>query len=306
MPSPLQDYVDKAEQLLTEKRYQESYALLNQVLEVDPEYGPAIRMRKRVENAVNEANRAVIDEKKKEIKNLIGEQKYPEALSLAQEIFRYAPQSKDLIKIVIKTKNLYAKSRQKEIENFLQSVKKELANLSSQEKGEEMLQKAFEYLQNYANIKGLRETVADIRSKWVEQELKKQKEFLHSEKYEEILKYLLKLENIEPQCKALQKALRIIRERYYDTQIEAKREFIYRGKEHLRTLLNLRKYEKALLVAQEILNANPKDRYAASAVKKCQQKIKVLLRNEIAQQIKENFPLLKEECKAKKSAFTKI
>ncbi|MBT4456174.1 hypothetical protein HOC54_03460, partial [Candidatus Peregrinibacteria bacterium] len=134
----------------------------------------------------------------------------------------------------------------------------------------------------------------------------KKKELINSTKFEDIRGFIKDLKKIDETSKTIKNLENYISRRQMGNQVENIEEFVFASEDSLATLVKLKKFEEAIIVANEILKTNPDNKKVRKNLKKAKRKAFFKNQKEVARKIKLSLPKLKEEYKKNKSNFVRI
>ena len=97
-----------------------------------------------------------------------------------------------------------------------------------------------------------------------------------------------------------------VKRRQYGSQVEEAGEFTYQGVQHLDVLMKLKKYDKAIIVAEEIVEFDKENKKIGKILKQAKSKFFAQSRDDSIQKMKSDQKKLKEEYLKDKSKFIKL
>ena len=301
----LQQIYQQIEENISQKKFAEAHTICLQTLRLDPENIKLIRFKNTIEALVREKNRVLIKQDLERLEPLWKEEKYEEILIHLKTLEPFIKDYPKLKKIIIKAQNNYNKKFLQEKTKYYQNELEKIGTLCKEKQFSDALRKA-ENLYFIANKeREIKKLLQNIRSQWIQEEIKNHQALLKSEKFEEILLFYQKLKKISPEIK-LDKTIEKTKKAQKKHEVFKKREFIYQGLENIKTLLQLKKYEKALKGAEEILNIDPENKKAKKIYKKAFQKNEQTVENEVISQIQNQQRQLKSKLITNKEGFRKI
>lgn len=295
----------KAIALTTEGKYQEAYNLCTKVLNEDPGLKSFQRLKKRIEQAAGEENEKLIKRKLKEQKALWKEKKYPEILISLKELLRIAPNDKKIKKQYAKAQKAYLRETEKKKAEFKKKTAEKLENILEYRPEDFLEEMVSMEMKNPGN-----ETIIELgkifRGKLIEKKIKEKEALLGSDKFEAIENFISELEKIDERHPAAKKLKKEVARRKHEKATNEREEFVYGGAKHLDTLMKLKKYDKAMQVAKEILAAKGEDKLAKKTLKKAKRKLFNQSKNLCSQDILERKDGLKKEYLGNKSKFIRL
>lgn len=295
----------KIKGLIAERRYREAYRLCISTLEDNPKHKVFEKLKKRIEETVAEENEKIIRAKLKTVKSLYKEEKYAEALKILKELLRIDPNDKRLRKEYTKTQEAYLSKVEKQRKEFINRQTKRLNEILNNHP-ELLLEEMVSLEMNNPGSNLVKKLTDQFREKLIRKRINEKGDLLKSKKYDAIENFLNELRKIDERSPLILKLSKAIEDRKKETASSQKSEFIYGGSKHLDTLMKLKKYDKAIQVAKEILAVNKNDKMALRTMKRAKRKLYSQTRNLSIRNIYSKKAELKEEYKANKSDFIKL
>ncbi|MEK7126516.1 MAG: hypothetical protein AAB848_00260 [Patescibacteria group bacterium] len=292
-------------QLIHEKKYKEAYSFAKQFLERFPHEKTFIKLKEQIEEAVEEENESLVNEKLQNLKPLYKEEKYEEILKGLKELLILSPNSSKLQKLYqeaqIKYQNQVAVSQEK-------FEKKQRARLDELLKTNEtlLIEEIFLLETQNSDVPRIRKLAQEYRDKVIEKKIKEKGELIYSDKYDAIANFLEQLRHIDKENPRIAEIENITGGKKLTNQSEQKSEYIYAGQTHLDTLMKLKKYDKVMTAAEEILKTDPNNETAKNLLEEATQLFFAQTREESIDSINKNLPALKQEYKEDKTKFTTI
>lgn len=302
-------YFEQIEQkiqiLLSDKKYKEAYKLCIDFLNKFPEEKVFIKLKKKIEEEAFEKNLEIIDEKIDSIEKLWNEKKYSEILKTLQPLLKLAPDYKKLQKEISKAQELY-QGQVKELQKNYLKVQREKFEKLLNEKSDWITQEFIHLERNSFEDQNLATLIAEYKEKYIQKKLHEKSELLKSDKFEAIYNLLAELKKIDPESLSLKKIEEEIKNQQHGSQIEETKEFVFSGENHLATLMKLKKYDKAIKVAEEIMETDKNNKRVAKILKEANSKFYAQSKDSVAEMITENQKNLDIEFQQNKDNFTKI
>lgn len=296
-------YIARAELLLNEGKLKDAYELCTKVLETDPEYEPALKMKEKIAGSVQNVNQKAIDEKLKGLKPLWEKGEYAKIIKELTDLYRYAPHYEALEKALAQAQQLYRAQMASQQQGTLNDYKAQLEALLKEKKYQEMIEMMQERNREALNDPNLKELHELYRDKIIEQKIAEKSDLFASEKNDDIVNFLYQLEQIDRKNKRIQDLLRKYRGDLLVSQVSDKQEFVLRATENAKTLYQIGKYDKALQAAEEILEFDATNSFAKDMVKKAKSKYGKQLQSETENQIASNLDALHTEHSKNPGAF---
>ncbi|MBU0667752.1 hypothetical protein KJ951_01080, partial [Patescibacteria group bacterium] len=156
------------------------------------------------------------------------------------------------------------------------------------------------------NESKVKQLIRKIKYEWINYELQQCKTLLDSDKYEDILLTLQRIKKIDPNSAKLAKLLVNTNKKYKRFKIMEKRDFIYQGLEKTVTLMQLKKYEKAMIASREILDIDADNKKANYLHILSKRKFAKSIDTELIAQMKKGHLKNREDFNKDNSSFIKI
>ncbi len=297
--------VQKINSLMAEKKYQQAYFDCTKLLNQFPEDSHLLKLKKRIEEEVADENQRVIKKRLEEITPLWKEEKYPEIIKELKEVLKLSPNNKKIANLIAKAQEKYKDKIQALQEEFEKKQEEKLKELFKNNP-EQLLEELFELEKNNPGNKSVQALTDKYRTMVIKKKIDQKEDLIYSDKYDAIYHFIQQLYKIDKNNLEIKKLEMQIRSRQHGSQLEEKNEYIYKGEKHLRTLLNLKKYDDALKAAEELLAVQKNNKVIQKLYQKAQAKVFKLNKNIVTDLIVENQPKLKEEYHNEKSKFIKL
>ncbi len=302
----LNQYIDRAKLLLNEGKVKEAYGLCMKVIETDPEHAGALDLRETIQNSIQNYNIHNIDAQLEKLKPLWEKGEYDKLIKQLTELYRYAPHYEKLEQALSQAQAMYRQAYTKEESSRQTGYAQELEELYKAQKFQELLETMQKNARKAAQDKNINELHEEYKRKIIEYKIAEKKELFASEKYEDIVNFLYQLQDIDKNSERVKKLLATYREKLLSTQIDDKREFILRASENAKNLFQLGKFEKAMIVAEEILHIDPKSPFAKQIWGSARSKYEKILQDETEDQIAKNYVTAQEERKVSPEKYTRL
>ena len=157
-----------------------------------------------------------------------------------------------------------------------------------------------------SDVPRIRKLAQEYRDKIIEKKIKEKEELIYSDKYDAIANFIEQLRKIDKDNPRIAEVENISGGKKLTNQSEQKSEYIYAGQTHLDTLMKLKKYDKVMAAAEEILKTDPDNKTAKQLLEEATQLFFAQTREESISSINKNLPDLKQEYKKDKTKFTTI
>ncbi len=291
--------------LIADGKFREARNMINQFLAKSPRDRKLIALKSFVEKNVNSHNDRLINTELKKIKPLWKEKNYQQILKNLSPLLKIAPKNEKLIKTYSKAQKKYKAKLEKDKKNFLKDQKQVLDKLLK-ENGDKLVKELLELEMKNPGNQIVQALSKDYRDKLIAQEIEKHKDLIFSDKFDVINNFLQKLLKIDKNNERIKELYSIIKKRQYGTQVEEKNEFVYQGQQHLDTLIKLKKYDKAIRVALEILSVDKDNKPVQKILKTAKRKNFNTTRNQVIKQIISEKEKSKQEYQNNRDQFLKI
>ena len=304
-----QAYFDQVEQninsLLAEKKFKEAYRSCTKFLDLYPGTNQLISLKGRIEEEIEDYNKSHIDSKIKEAKDLYGKGEYAKMLKALTPLLEVAPNNSALRKLIKKGQEKYKEQIEGGNKKFLDQRSEEL-NKILKENPNQLIPQLLILEQNNRGSKLVNQLSQVFRDKLIEKKIKDKQDLTQSTKYELIHQFLEELDKIQqgnPRVKEIKDELRI---KEHSEQTLEKNDFVYSSQKQLNTLIQLKKYDKAIKVAREILAFDPKNTKTLKQLKSITNLHYYQSKEIVIDQMVEASKLIEIEYKKDKKGFVKI
>lgn len=294
------------ESLIVEGNLTEAYIRCKEILEKHPNQKGIIDLKKEVEEKMVAENREIIKTGIKEVKSLSNKNNKEQALKKLKELLDLSPNNENLKRLYLKIQKRYKNELDKARKVFLNHKTEELQKLMDIDDMTKLLQVLQTLSREYQENKEIQALAKSYREKIVEKEIRKKEELLSSTKFDDIDGFLNDLKKIDESSSAIKNVEAYIRKRKMGNQVENVEEFIFSSEDNLITLMKLKKYEEAVIVANEILKTSPENNNVKRILKKAKRKAFFLNQKEAVRRILQRLPALKAEYKKNKANFIRI
>lgn len=283
----------------------EAYDLCKLYLSQYPEERSLHNLKADIEEAIEDANERVVEKKLKEMAPLWDKNEYGKIIKQLKELIKYAPNNKELKKEYQSAQEKYKEQIEEKTNEYKKQQTAKLEKLL-QENDQNFVNELYFLGNNNPGNSEVQALVKLYKNKFIEKKLAEKKELMNSEKFDDINNYLSQLEKIDPQSDILKNAKEQIRIKKHQRQNQEKQEFIYQGISHLDTLMKLKKYDKAIKAAQEILDSDKTNEIAEKIIKEAQKKLFTQTREITIEKITASQPQIKSEAKEHKDQYISI
>lgn len=292
--------------LIADEKWRDAHRACLEILRFDPDNIKIIKLKSKIEKNVQKINRKAIRDDLDKLDPLWKEKRYEELLVHLRDLEPYIIDYPQLKNIIIKAENGYKKQFSSQQEGYFQSEKESVKKLIEQKNYQEALKSAEKLKTLGLHEDEMKKVISIIHKSWIQSEIEKSSALLNSEKYEDILLFYQGLLHIDSNSDVVKKKIEATKKVYEKKKIELKRETLYKNFEKMRTLFQLKKYDKALEVAQENLAIDPYNKNILKFMKQAKGKEEKAVFKELARQIKSSYRLMKEERKKNKKDFVRL
>jgi tetratricopeptide (TPR) repeat protein len=296
----------KISELIREEKWLEAHRACLEILHFDPENLKIIHYKNKIEKKVRKMNQKAIRSDIEALKPLWNEGKYEELLMNLKHLEPYINDYAPLKSFILKAQKKYAEKLRDQQKISYQQELKNIRELMNQSKFSEALRNGERLRLLDIRPGELKKTLQNIRKVWIDHELDANKNLLSGTKYEDILMFYQRLLKIDPDSEKLKRLIEQTKKNYQAYRIEEKKEFIYKSLEEIKTLYQLKKYEKAYEACGEILEYDPQNKIALNFQKRSAAKAQKLIDKEVVSQIIGNYKNLKTEYKTDKKNFVRM
>ncbi|PKL36826.1 hypothetical protein CVV38_02935 [Candidatus Peregrinibacteria bacterium HGW-Peregrinibacteria-1] len=271
--------------LIANSEFQKANMLAMKTLTYFPDSSKIISLRKRIIKEVKQRNKDLVKFKIIQSKKLSKEENYPEAIKLLKEAQKLDFTNNKIYRLLFKNQEKYKKYLEDYFETHFAQQEQRLAQLAK-ENPETMIATVKKIELNSPPNKKIQKLVQDYQNQYIDYKIKQNKDLLASTKYTSIetLVKTLKGKTREDNLKIRELESKIKLRQLQDQKHE-KYDFIYESKKNLNTLIQLKKYPKALQFIDEILTIAPEDPELLKKKKHIKKKLFSLNRDQIVLQI---------------------
>lgn len=291
--------------LMSEKKFKEAFESAQELVSKHPNDKEFIELIEEVKKGAIKENNKLVEQKIKEVKPLIKEKRYSEALSELKKLFSIAPNNPALISFYSQTQADYQKHGQDMTEKFKKEKRASYDKLM-QEDEDKLLFELFNLEKENPGSQNVLSLTKEYRGKIIQKRLEAKKDLIYSDKYDDIQNLISQLKKIDPQNPEVIELEKTISFRLHGAQIENKKEFVYRSTKYLVTLMQLKKYEEAIRTALEILEVDHKNELVLKMLETAENKFYSQSRQLAVEAVKSKQSELTTEYKNNKSDFIKI
>ncbi len=302
----LKDAYKKIKQLIRDEKWVDAHRACIEILRFDPDSIKIIRLKNVIEKNVKKINIIAIKEDVKKLQPLRDQGKYEELLQNLKELEPYLNDYPPLKKIILEAQEGYRKQVEKEQKEYVSAELENIKSLLNEKKYQEAIRNAEKLRIQKYNEDVVKEWIKKIRDNWIDNELNQNEMLIGSSKYEDILLFLQKLKKIDANNAKLTKLTEEIKKRNNQFKLEQKRDYIFIGLEKTRTLLQMRKYAKAVTAAREILDIDPTNSQARQLHETASKKEAKLINKDLTRNMKLARKEIKSAYKQNKKDFIRF
>lgn len=302
----LKDAYGKIQTLIIEEKWIEAHRACLEILRFDPDNLKFIRLKNRIEKEVKKINIKAIKTDLDKLQPLWREKKYEELLEHLKQLEPYINDYPPLKDIILKAQNEYKNFVLNDQKKYFKVEMARIEQLLNQKEFQECIRAAQKLRILKYHEGAVKDLLKKIRTAWVDDELLKNKALLASSNYEDILIFLQGLYRMDSKSVKVNNLMNSVKKKYNRFKIEKKRDFIYEGEEKLRTLVILKKFDKAAQAAQEILNIDPYNKTVKNIYIKSIRRETKKIDKELIKQMKKAQKMMKDEYKNNKKNFVRI
>lgn len=302
----LNELYHKIQTLITEERWQEAHRACLEILHIDPDNIKALHFKIKIEREVEKINISVLNEDLENLEPLWKEKQYEKLLLELKELTKYSTSYPPLLSAIEKAQKGYEDQLMHGQENAFDQEKARIEQSIKDLHFPEAMRGAQHLRIARIREKEVHELVNRIRSTWVDHELRRLGGLLSTKKFEEILLALQHIQHIDPDSEKIKKYINETQKKYKAFKLDEKKDFIYQGIEKIRTLVQLKKYAKAVEAAHEILEIDPENKQALKLFSTAKQKLQKTTRSELYDQMKKSRKEMKEQYTKTKDDYIKL
>lgn len=302
-------YFDQLEQnvrlLLSEEKFREAYKICIEAINKYPEENKFLKLKEKIENAVEEKNEKLIKKKIEEINHFWKEEKYGEILKELRLLLQIGPNNKHLKSLIVDAQEKYEKQIKVLQIEFEKNQTEKFEKLLEEDENQ-LIQELLLLERSNPQNKLVQSITTEFRDKLIKKKIKEKEDLIYSDKFSDIKSFIDQLKKINDANKEIFELEKFIKERQLGTQVEEQNEFLYKSEEHLFTLMRLKKYDKAVKVAEEILELDKNNKKVFKMLKEAEACLFKQTRNESINTIQKNLPELHAQYLKEPDKFIKI
>ncbi len=302
-------YFEQLEQniqsLISEKKFKQAYEMCIKILDKIPGEARFLKIKTRIEEAVEEENGKIIEKTIEDIKPLWNEKKYAEILKKLEPLLQVSKNNGKLNNLILEAQGKYETQIQELKKEFEKNQRARLTKIFD-EHPERMIDELYFLETNNSTDEVTKKLVTEFRDKLIEKKIKDKKDLIESDKFDVIYNYIEELKKIDDKNPRIKELDEKTRRRQNETQMENKGEFVYKGENYLSTLMKINKYAEAIKVAEEILQSDPNNGEVKGILEEAKSKFYDQSRDETIDMLTKNNSTDKIEYNKNKENFTSI
>lgn len=302
----LNEAVNQIKDLMKKEKWSDAHRACLEILRFDSDNLKVIRLKGTIERKVKKINIKAIKEDLKNIDPLWKEKKYSELLEHLKALAPYQNDYYPLKRFIKKVEMEYLNQTREQTKEANSADYARINELLKDHKYQEAIRIAQKLRVLKFNESKVKQLIGKIKYEWINYELHTNKPLLDSEKFEDILLTLQKIKQIDAGSSAITKLINNTNKKYKQFKIMEKKDFIYQGLEKTKTLLQLKKFEKAMIASREILDIDPSNKKANYMHILAKRKFSKSMDNELNTQMKAVHTQNRKDYKKDKSQFVKI
>lgn len=295
----------KINSLLNDRKFKEAFSLCRETILQYPNETRFVKIKERIEKAVEEENENIIKNKLEEIKPLWKEEKYLEILKTLKNLLAASPNNSKLKNLYLDAEKLYRKQYENLNEKFNKDQRIRLDSILK-ENPNQLAEALYILTKENSGNTIVKNLVSEYEEKLIAKKIEDKRELINSNKFDVIESFLDDLRKINKFSKKIQEIESQIKSRKLEGEIVQTKEFVYGGEKYLDTLVKLKKFDKAMKAAEEILKVDPENKEAKEVLEDSAEKYKDQVKDLTVDSINKNLQGLKTEYDKDKTKFIKI
>ncbi len=295
----------KINSLLNDRKFKEAFSICREAILQYPNETRFEKIKERIEKAVEEENENIIKNKLEEIKPLWKEEKYLEILKILKNLLAASPNNSKIKNLYLDAEKSYRKQYEKLNEKFNKDQRIRLDSILK-ENPSRLTEELYILTKENSGNQIVKTLVAEYEEKLIAKKIEDKRELINSNKFDVIESFLDDLRKINRFSKKIQEIESQIKSRKLEGEIVQTKEFVYGGEKYLDTLVKLKKFDKAMKAAEEILKVDPENKEAKEVLEDSTGKYKDQVKDLAVDSINKNLQGLKTEYDKDKTKFIKI
>ncbi len=302
-------YFDQLEQkinlLISERKFKEAFNLCKDSILKYPDETRFTKIKAKIEEAVEDENQSIIEDELDKIKILWKAKKYIDILKILKDLIAVSPNNSKIKSLYAEAEEAYRKQHQGLIEKFTKEQRVRLEEVLKDNPGQ-LPEELFILSKENEGNPDVKALVKEFQDKLIAGKIKDKKELLESTKYDVIENFLDELRKIDSSNLQIQVIEKNISKKRLEGAFTENKEYLYSGEKHLDTLMKLKKYDKVIIAAEEILGVKSDNKLVRNILEIAKKKYRTQLKYLAAASIEKNYPNLEQEYQSDKSKFIKI
>ncbi len=270
-----------------EGKLKEAYALCNKLLLNFPGNIRLKKLQKKIEKQVYKQNVQTVKQDLKKLAPLWEEKRYKELIDQLQKLQQYAPGFKPVEKDLYKAQKLYKEQQMKEQKGAVKKYINQIKKYIDENKYQEAITQAKRFLMKIPDHQEVILLEKKARDLYIVKQLKENQTLLQSKKFKEIESFLHELLTINPDSHKIKELLKKAEKREKVALSYERKDFAYQSIEHIRTLMQKHKWEKAIQALEELLKVDKQNMKALEMLDVARKKFDKQLTGEVIDKIKQ-------------------
>lgn len=291
--------------LISQKKYREANELNNKLLKKYPDEDIFLELKEKIEAEVKLENETLIERKLSEIEKSWDQKKLPQIIKTLKDLLKISPGNSKIQQQLKKAQEDYREFVEK-IETEFQKQKNTRFTKLLNENIPQLISEIYEMENANPQNSEIKNLATLFKDKIITRKIEEKNELIYSEKYQAIEHFIDSLRTIDEKNPRIIKLVKSIKERQHQSQTEQKNEFIYSGEKQIDTLMKLKKYDKAMKAAEELLKIVPLNKNVLATLEESKNFLFSQTRDQAITQIILESKNSKEEYLKNKEKFLKI
>jgi len=298
--------LQQIKEMIDQGQWLDAHRSCIEVLRFDPENIKVIRLKNKIEKKVRKINIEAIKSDMKQLMPLWKAKNYPALMEnirlLAPYIDEYKPLKKFALAVEKEYQNFVLAEQEKNYHQDIGTIK----DLIGKKQFQEGIRLAEKLRIQKMHLPEVYKLISDLRKKWVDYEIECKRALLNTDKWEDIILFYQGLLRIDGKSAKIKNLIEKAKKHSQMKRIEEKRDYIYSGLEKIKTLFQLKKYESAMIAANEIIMVDPENKKAGEYADKAKIKVARLIDKELIQQMKSSIKKNKQDYRLDKKNYIKL
>lgn len=291
--------------LIADQKYKEAHRLCKEYLEKFPQEKKLLKMKKKIEKIVRSENTKVVKEEIKKTKPLWKEKQYAEIIKILKPLIEADPGNNKIKRLAIKAQDAYREEVQK-LKNNFEKEQTERFDMVLKNQPSQLLDELSELERDNPGNPIAKGIIQKYKTALIRNRIKEKEELIYSDKYDSIHSFIDQLRIIDKNNSVINELEDLTRRRQHGNQVDEKNEFVYKSKSHLITLMQLKKYNKAVMAATELLETEKDNQEIIKILKKAEKKLFKINREKTISLIQDDIVKQKAEYEKDPSSFVRL